>query len=48
LLNRSLDSDRLTAFAEEATAQEMAMSSLDAREGVASFVERRPTAFKGW
>ncbi|HVM63501.1 MAG TPA: enoyl-CoA hydratase/isomerase family protein [Acidimicrobiales bacterium] len=48
LLNRALDADRLTAFSEEATAQEMAMSSLDAQEGVASFVERRPTAFNGW
>ncbi len=48
LLNRSLESDRLTAFAEEAAAQELAMTSLDAQEGVASFVERRPTQFKGW
>ena len=48
LLNRAPDSDRLTAFAEEAVAQEMAMSSRDAQEGVASFVERRPTEFKGW
>jgi len=48
LLNRSLESDRLTAFAEEAAAQELAMSSSDAQEGVASFVERRPTEFKGW
>jgi 2-(1,2-epoxy-1,2-dihydrophenyl)acetyl-CoA isomerase len=48
LLNRSLESDRLTAFAEEAAAQEMAMTSLDAQEGVASFVERRPTHFNGW
>ncbi len=48
LLNRASESDRTTAFAEEATAQELAMSSLDAQEGVASFVERRPTAFKGW
>ena len=48
LLNRSLESDRLTAFAEEAAAQELAMTSLDAQEGVASFVERRPTEFKGW
>ena len=48
LLNRSAESDRITAFAEEAIAQELAMSSLDAQEGVASFVERRPTAFKGW
>ncbi len=48
LLNRSLESDRLTAFVEEATAQEMAMTSMDAQEGVASFVERRPTRFMGW
>jgi 2-(1,2-epoxy-1,2-dihydrophenyl)acetyl-CoA isomerase len=48
LLNRSLESDRLTAFAEEAAAQELAMTSLDAKEGVASFVERRPTRFNGW
>jgi 2-(1,2-epoxy-1,2-dihydrophenyl)acetyl-CoA isomerase len=48
LLNRSLESDRITAFAEEAAAQELAMTSIDAQEGVASFVERRPTEFKGW
>jgi 2-(1,2-epoxy-1,2-dihydrophenyl)acetyl-CoA isomerase len=48
LLNRSLESDRLTAFAEEAMAQEVAMTSEDAQEGVASFVERRPAVFKGW
>jgi 2-(1,2-epoxy-1,2-dihydrophenyl)acetyl-CoA isomerase len=47
LLNRSLDSDRATAFAEEAMAQEITMSSADANEGVASFVERRPAQFKG-
>lgn len=48
LLNRSLESDRLTAFAEEAAAQEVAMYSHDAQEGVASFVERRPPEFRGW
>jgi 2-(1,2-epoxy-1,2-dihydrophenyl)acetyl-CoA isomerase len=48
LLNRSLDSDRGTAFAEEAMAQEITMTSQDAAEGVASFVERRPTQFRGW
>lgn len=48
LLNRSLEVDRATAFAEEALAQEVTMTSHDATEGVASFVERRPTAFRGW
>lgn len=48
LLNRSLESDRATSFAAEAMAQEVAMSSDDAKEGVASFIERRPTAFRGW
>jgi 2-(1,2-epoxy-1,2-dihydrophenyl)acetyl-CoA isomerase len=48
LLNRSLDSDRATSFAEEAMAQEITMTSRDANEGVDSFKERRPTEFKGW
>jgi 2-(1,2-epoxy-1,2-dihydrophenyl)acetyl-CoA isomerase len=48
LLNRSLDGDRATSFTEEALAQEVAMTTRDATEGVASFVERRPTEFKGW
>ena len=48
LLNRAGESDRATAFREEALAQEVAMSSQDAQEGVRSFVERRPTAFRGW
>jgi 2-(1,2-epoxy-1,2-dihydrophenyl)acetyl-CoA isomerase len=47
LLNRSLDVDRATAFFEESMAQEVVMTSEDAQEGIASFVERRPTAFKG-
>jgi 2-(1,2-epoxy-1,2-dihydrophenyl)acetyl-CoA isomerase len=48
LLNRSLDSDRLTAFQEESWAQEAVTGTEDSKEGVASFVERRPPAFKGW
>jgi 2-(1,2-epoxy-1,2-dihydrophenyl)acetyl-CoA isomerase len=48
LLNRSLESDRGTAFVEEATAQEIIMTSQDANEGVAAFVERRTPEFKGW
>jgi 2-(1,2-epoxy-1,2-dihydrophenyl)acetyl-CoA isomerase len=48
LLNRSLESDRLTAFQEEAWAQELVGTTSDSQEGVRSFVERRPTDFKGW
>lgn len=48
LLNRSLDSDRTTAFREEAAAQELNMGTRDANEGVAAFVERRDPAFVGW
>ncbi|QXC63043.1 enoyl-CoA hydratase/isomerase family protein [Aquihabitans sp. G128] len=48
LVNRSLDSDRATAFAEEATAQELNMGTVDANEGVAAFVERRTPAYRGW
>jgi 2-(1,2-epoxy-1,2-dihydrophenyl)acetyl-CoA isomerase len=48
LLNRSLDSDRTTAFAEEAAAQELNMGTHDANEGVAAFVERRDPLYRGW
>jgi 2-(1,2-epoxy-1,2-dihydrophenyl)acetyl-CoA isomerase len=48
LLNRSLESDRTTAFQEEAWAQELINATADSQEGVRSFVERRPTEFKGW
>jgi 2-(1,2-epoxy-1,2-dihydrophenyl)acetyl-CoA isomerase len=48
LVNRSLDSDRATAFHEEAVAQEMNMTTVDANEGVASFVERRQPVYRGW
>ncbi|MDC0769990.1 enoyl-CoA hydratase/isomerase family protein [Streptomyces sp. HD] len=47
LVNASLDTDRTTAFAAEAAAQEINMTTEDAREGVASFVERRGAEFKG-
>jgi 2-(1,2-epoxy-1,2-dihydrophenyl)acetyl-CoA isomerase len=48
LLNRSLESDRATAFREEALAQELNMTTHDANEGVAAFVERRDPVFRGW
>ncbi|MFG2399264.1 enoyl-CoA hydratase/isomerase family protein [Streptomyces lydicus] len=47
LVNASLESDRATAFAAEATAQEINMATADAREGVASFVERRDPTYRG-
>lgn len=48
LCNRSLDSDRATAFHEEAWAQEANMGTHDAQEGVRSFVERRDPEYLGW
>jgi 2-(1,2-epoxy-1,2-dihydrophenyl)acetyl-CoA isomerase len=48
LVNRSLESDRATAFAEEATAQELNMATSDANEGVAAFMERRSPTYRGW
>ncbi|MFI6728990.1 enoyl-CoA hydratase/isomerase family protein [Streptomyces atratus] len=47
LVNSSLDSDRATAFATEAMAQEINMTTQDANEGVASFVERRTPKYRG-
>ncbi|MFB6836753.1 enoyl-CoA hydratase/isomerase family protein [Streptomyces sp. NPDC056361] len=47
LVNASLDSDRTTAFAAEAAAQELNMTTRDAQEGVASFVERREARYEG-
>ncbi|MGW7167065.1 enoyl-CoA hydratase/isomerase family protein [Streptomyces sp. NPDC054884] len=47
LVNASLDADRTTAFAAEAAAQEINMTTADAQEGVRSFTERRAAAFTG-
>ncbi|MEU2833568.1 enoyl-CoA hydratase-related protein [Streptomyces lavendulae] len=47
LVNASLDSDRATALAAEATAQELNMTTADANEGVASFRERRTPKYLG-
>ncbi|MFI1889028.1 enoyl-CoA hydratase/isomerase family protein [Streptomyces jumonjinensis] len=47
LVNASLESDRATAFASEAMAQELNMTTRDAQEGVASFVERRSPEYRG-
>ena len=48
LLNRSLDVDRATLFEEESLLVELVAATEDSKEVVASFLERRPTAFKGW
>ncbi|MEU9862950.1 enoyl-CoA hydratase-related protein [Streptomyces sp. NPDC047971] len=47
LVNASLDVDRSAAFAAEAAAQEINMTTRDANEGVASFVERRTARYEG-
>ncbi|MEU0221201.1 enoyl-CoA hydratase-related protein [Streptomyces sp. NPDC006265] len=47
LVNASLDTDRAAAFAAEAAAQEINMTTADARDGVRSFVERRSPEFRG-
>jgi 2-(1,2-epoxy-1,2-dihydrophenyl)acetyl-CoA isomerase len=47
LYRRSLDSDMLTAFEEERAAQALISTTHDRREGLLSFVERRPAEFTG-
>ncbi|MFI1566360.1 enoyl-CoA hydratase/isomerase family protein [Streptomyces sp. NPDC020490] len=47
LVNASLDTDRAAAFAAEAAAQEINMTTRDAQEGVRSFVERRSPEYRG-
>ncbi|MFD8004330.1 enoyl-CoA hydratase/isomerase family protein [Streptomyces mirabilis] len=47
LVNASLDTDRTTAFAAEAAAQEINMTTTDANEGMAAFTERRTPHYRG-
>ncbi len=48
LTNRSFESDRATAFREEAVAQELVTGTADCAEGLAAFAGRRPPVFQGW
>jgi Enoyl-CoA hydratase/carnithine racemase len=48
LLNAALDVDRATLLVTEAMLVELNIQTLDSKEGVASFMERRPSEFKGW
>jgi 2-(1,2-epoxy-1,2-dihydrophenyl)acetyl-CoA isomerase len=48
LVNASLEHDRSASFLQEASFQELQSHSDDAKEGVASFLERRPAEFKGY
>lgn len=47
LVNDSLDGPRGAAFAAEAQAQEVNMTTADAQEGVSAFVERRTPRYRG-
>ncbi|GAA2061363.1 2-(1,2-epoxy-1,2-dihydrophenyl)acetyl-CoA isomerase PaaG [Streptomyces albiaxialis] len=47
LVNDALDGGRSAAFAAEAQAQEVNMTTRDAQEGVAAFTERRTPRFEG-
>ena len=48
LLNDSLDVSRTATLVTEAMLVELNGHTLDGKEGVASFMERRPSEFKGW
>ncbi|MFG2603989.1 enoyl-CoA hydratase/isomerase family protein [Streptomyces sp. NPDC048514] len=47
LVNSALDTDRPAAFAAEAWAQEINMTTEDAQEGLRAFTERRSPEFRG-
>jgi 2-(1,2-epoxy-1,2-dihydrophenyl)acetyl-CoA isomerase len=48
LLNDTLDVDRRTLLVTEAMLVELNAHTLDGKEGVASFMEKRPSEFRGW
>jgi len=47
LFNGSLDADRASSFLAEGMSQELQSHSDDTREGIQSFIERRPAVFRG-
>jgi 2-(1,2-epoxy-1,2-dihydrophenyl)acetyl-CoA isomerase len=48
LVNAAMEADRATAFAQEAMAVEINMSSADGQEGLRAFQDRRTPVFQGW
>jgi len=48
LLNRSFESDRASMFEAESLFVELVTGTVDCGEGMTSFRERRPTAFRGF
>ena len=48
LVNSAIETTREAAFQAEALAVEVVTKSVDSQEGIAAFVERRATEYRGW
>lgn len=48
LVNRSFESSREQSFDDEAVFQELIVGTVDSREGMAAFAQRRDPEFRGW